>query len=51
MHQDWLLYRAQNHPDKIFINKKNRSYSFKEVNDIVYDRACSLIDYGVQSKG
>ena len=50
MHKDWLLYRAQNYPDKIFINKKNRSYSFKEVNDIVYDRACSLIDYGVQSK-
>ena len=47
MHQDWLLYRSQKSPDKTFIKKGDFSYSFKQVNDIVYDRACSLINYGV----
>ena len=50
MHQDWLLYRSQKHPNKTFIQKANHSYSFKEVNDIVYDRMCSLKDYGVNHK-
>ena len=50
MQQDWLLYRAQKSPQKSFIKKGDSSYSFKEVNDIVYDRACSLVNYGVNKK-
>ena len=49
MHQDWLLYRSLKSPNKTFIEKGNYNYSFKAVNDIVYDRACSLINYGVSS--
>ena len=50
MQQDWLLYQAQKSPQKPFIQKGNHSYSFKEINDIVYDRAYSLVNYGVNKK-
>ena len=50
MHKDWLLYQSERNPEKSFIKDGNKTYSYKEVNDIVYDRACSLIDYGVKNK-
>jgi len=49
MQKDWLLYQSQINPEKSFIQNGNRFYSFKEVNDIVYDRVCSLVDYGVSN--
>ena len=50
MQKDWLLYQSEINPDKPFIKDGDKIYSYKDLNDIVYDRACSLIDYGVKNK-
>ena len=50
MQKDWLLYQSERNPEKSFIKDGNKIYSYKEVNDIVYDRACCLIDHGVKNK-
>ena len=46
--RDWLNYRFENNPSKTFLRAENRTFSYEEVGNIVYDRALALIDFGVK---
>ena len=48
--RDWLNYRFENNPSKTFLRAENRTFSYEEVGNIVYDRALALIDFGVKKK-
>ena len=47
--KDFLKIRSLDSPNDVFIKFKKREYSFKEMNDIIYDRSLSLLDFGVNS--
>ena len=48
MNKDWLAIQAEKSPDNIFFRYKKKNFSYKNCNDFVYDRALSLIDFGVK---
>ena len=45
--KDYLKIRSSDSSNDIFIKYKKKTYSFKEINDIIYDRSLSLLDFGV----
>ena len=47
--KDFLKIRSLDSPNDVFIKFKKREYSFKEINDIIYDRSLSLLDFGIKS--
>ena len=49
MNKDWLNIQSQKYPDKIFLRHKKNEVSFKDFNDIVYDKALSLVDFGIKN--
>ena len=49
MNKDWLTIQSQKYPDKIFLRYEENEYSFKDFNNMVYDKALSLVDFGVKN--
>ena len=49
MNKDWLAIQSQKYPDKIFLRYEENEYSFKDFNNMVYDKALSLVDFGVKN--
>ena len=45
--KDYLKLRSSDSPNNIFIKYRKKTYCFKEINDIIYDRSLSLLDFGV----
>ena len=43
--KDWLKYRSS---DACFLKFNKQDYSFADMNNIAYDRALSLLDFGVR---
>ena len=45
--KDYLKFRSSDSPNNIFIKYRKKTYCFKEINEIIYDRSLSLLDFGV----
>ena len=48
MNKDWLSIQANKCPEDIFLRYKKKEFSYKNFNDIIYDRTLSLVDFGVK---
>ena len=44
---NYLSYQSEKKSNDIFIRSNNQEYSFSDMNNIIYDRASGMADFGV----